>query len=199
MAFGDRHHSQLALEHVDTALALFTPDSPPEFVAAQLDAARAHLGLGDLDAATARIVSVLDLPVELRTTPIVERVGKAANELRARSFREVVERWVLGLRPASLASSSAALAEREAPVFSTSCNLAFNSPRPAVAVRISAPMGAAVAGDAVPNAPITAAAVSANAAVARRITHLFLVLSSDHSIVRMPGIRRSEDWHRSAI
>ncbi|WP_433715215.1 hypothetical protein ACQP2U_15020 [Nocardia sp. CA-084685] len=37
--------------------------SPPEFIAAaELDTARAHLGLGDLEAAGARITRFLELP-----------------------------------------------------------------------------------------------------------------------------------------
>ncbi|QIS23606.1 hypothetical protein [Nocardia terpenica] len=98
LALGGRHHSRLALEQAETALITFGKDSPPEFLAAaELDAARAHLGLGDLDAAGARIGRVLQLPVELRTTPIVERVVKAASELReisedTRIARELPER-----------------------------------------------------------------------------------------------------------
>ncbi|MBU3064322.1 hypothetical protein KO481_22660 [Nocardia sp. NEAU-G5] len=51
-----RRHNELALDHAEGAPAICTAESPPEFVAAaELDAARAYLGLGDLEAASARI------------------------------------------------------------------------------------------------------------------------------------------------
>ncbi|MGY2087274.1 hypothetical protein [Nocardia gipuzkoensis] len=93
LALGGHQHSRLALEHAEAALGIFDDTSPPEFVAAaELDAARAHLGLGDLDAASDRISTVLELPVELRTIPIVERVVKSADELRAISATTRVAR-----------------------------------------------------------------------------------------------------------
>ncbi len=98
LALGGRRHSEQALIQARAALDTFTSSSPAEFIAAaELDAARAHLGLGDLDAAGACIYRVLDLPVELRTTPIVERVVTAADELRAiaptvRTARELPDR-----------------------------------------------------------------------------------------------------------
>ncbi len=98
LALGGRRHNEQALEQARSALDTFTPSSPAEFIAAaELDTARAHLGLGDLDAATVRIHRVLELPVELRTTPIVERVVRAADELRAisstvRTSRELPDR-----------------------------------------------------------------------------------------------------------
>ncbi|WP_280385277.1 hypothetical protein [Nocardia wallacei] len=98
LALGGREHSQLALVQAEAALNIFDDSSPPEFVAAaELDAARAHLGLGDLDAAVHRVTNVLALPVERRTTPIVERVMKTADELTAitataRTARELPER-----------------------------------------------------------------------------------------------------------
>ncbi|WP_330228929.1 hypothetical protein OHA40_22890 [Nocardia sp. NBC_00508] len=95
LALGGHAHDRRALEQAEAALEVFTPASPPEFVAAaELDAARAHLSLGDLESAADRIGRVLDLPVELRTTPIVERVARAASDLtggqlRAQAGREL--------------------------------------------------------------------------------------------------------------
>ncbi|WP_406279139.1 hypothetical protein OH799_11455 [Nocardia sp. NBC_00881] len=98
LALGGRQHCQLALEQAQAALEVFTDSSPKEFVAAaELDAAQAHLGLGDIEAAAARVDQVLALPVELRTTPIIERVTKTADvftavSARARVTRELTER-----------------------------------------------------------------------------------------------------------
>ncbi|WP_146251424.1 hypothetical protein [Nocardia tenerifensis] len=98
LALGGSQHNRLALEQADTALEVFTADAPKEFVAAaELDAAQAHLGLGDIEAAASRVDQVLALPVELRTTPIIERVTKAAGLFaavadRARTTRELSER-----------------------------------------------------------------------------------------------------------
>ncbi|MEU6191480.1 hypothetical protein [Nocardia sp. NPDC047038] len=98
LALGGRHHSQLALEQAEAALDVFTDSSPKEFLAAaELDAAQAHLALGDAEAAASRVDQVLALPVELRTTPIIERVSKAAEEFtavagRARITRELTDR-----------------------------------------------------------------------------------------------------------
>ncbi|NKX91204.1 hypothetical protein [Nocardia coubleae] len=84
LAIGGRTHNTLALELAENALDLLADSSPAEFrAAAELDAARAHLALGDADAAHYRITRVLDLPVELRTTPIVGRVVSAGTELHA--------------------------------------------------------------------------------------------------------------------
>ncbi|MGF0320647.1 hypothetical protein [Nocardia fluminea] len=91
LAIGGRAHAMQALEQADTALTVLTNDSPAEFsAAAHLDAARAYLAIGDAEAANARISSVLTLPVELRTTPIVERVINAGNDLRALAARTTV-------------------------------------------------------------------------------------------------------------
>ncbi|MET8801025.1 hypothetical protein ABZV91_32220 [Nocardia sp. NPDC004568] len=98
LALGGRQHSRVALGHAEAALALFTETSPPEFVAAaQIDAAHAHLGLGDIEAASAHVHNVLALPVELRTTPITERVTKIATEFTTlgagtRTTRELTDR-----------------------------------------------------------------------------------------------------------
>ncbi|WP_328715372.1 hypothetical protein [Nocardia salmonicida] len=91
LAIGGRAHAAEALEQADTALTVLSDDCPAEFAAAaHLDAARAHLGLGDAEAANARISTVLELPVELRTTPIVERVIHAGSDLRALAARTTV-------------------------------------------------------------------------------------------------------------
>ncbi|MFE7718168.1 hypothetical protein ACFU44_03895 [Nocardia rhizosphaerihabitans] len=67
--------------------------SPPEFrAAAELDAAQAHLALGDAEATYHRIKCVLELPVELLTAPIVGRVVTARTELRALATRIPVAR-----------------------------------------------------------------------------------------------------------
>lgn len=99
LSLGGRPHHQTALEHSEAALNVFTDDSPPEFIAAaELDGARAYLGLGDVEAAGARLDRVLALPVELRTSPIVERVVTTGNELssitgpRARTTLELHDR-----------------------------------------------------------------------------------------------------------
>ncbi|WP_280463180.1 hypothetical protein [Nocardia carnea] len=93
LALGGRQHSQLALGQAEEALGLFTESSPPEFVAAaEIDAARAHLGLGDIEAASTHVHNVLALPVELRTTPIVERVTKVAAEFTALAARTQITR-----------------------------------------------------------------------------------------------------------
>ncbi|MGW6728793.1 hypothetical protein ACWF9G_23075 [Nocardia sp. NPDC055029] len=84
LAVGGAAHSAQALELADSALIRLDDSSPAEFrAAAELDAARAHLALGDAEAANHRIKRVLELPVELRTTPIVGRVIAAGTELRA--------------------------------------------------------------------------------------------------------------------
>lgn len=98
LALGGRQHARVALTHAEAALDMFDLNSPPEFIAAaELDAARAHLDLGDVEAAVGRMSRILDLPVELRTTPIVERVVKTGDQLRAlasnaRAGRELPDR-----------------------------------------------------------------------------------------------------------
>ncbi|WP_433207209.1 hypothetical protein ACQP1G_21530 [Nocardia sp. CA-107356] len=77
----------------------------------ELDAARAHLSPGDLEAAGARITRVLDLPVGLRTTPIVERVVTAADQMSAmsattRTARELPDRINLCTTYTAQASSN---------------------------------------------------------------------------------------------
>ncbi|MGW0325557.1 hypothetical protein [Nocardia sp. NPDC003183] len=84
LAIGGRDHSIQALTLADSALVELTATSPPEFrAAAELDAARAHLALGDAEAAHNHIGRVLELPVQLRTTPIVGRVMTAGAEFHA--------------------------------------------------------------------------------------------------------------------
>ncbi|WP_280309859.1 hypothetical protein [Nocardia abscessus] len=93
LALGGRQHNRRALEQAEAALDVFTDTSPKEFLAAaELDAALAHLALGDIEAAAARVDQVLALPVQLRTTPIVERVSKAADEFTAVAARALVTR-----------------------------------------------------------------------------------------------------------
>ncbi|MFC3961647.1 hypothetical protein [Nocardia jiangsuensis] len=98
LAIGGRHHNELALSLADSALATFTPASPAEFsAAAELDAARALLAMGDLDGAAGRLSRVLALPVELRTTPIIQRVRSTAAQVaslaqNSRSTHDLPER-----------------------------------------------------------------------------------------------------------
>ncbi|WP_083884270.1 hypothetical protein [Nocardia higoensis] len=93
LAIGGREHNNHALELADQALGLLTDNSPAEFrAAADLDAARANLALGDAEAAHTRIERVLALPVELRTTPIVGRVRSAGAELRTLAARTALAR-----------------------------------------------------------------------------------------------------------
>ncbi|UGT59870.1 hypothetical protein [Nocardia asteroides] len=98
LAIGGRRHNEMALTLADSALATFTPDSPAEFsAAAELDAARALLAMGDLDGAAGRLSRVLTLPVELRTTPIIQRVQATAAQVatlaqNARATRDLPER-----------------------------------------------------------------------------------------------------------
>ena len=81
LALGGRDNYQRAAGDAEEALDLFNavPEAArcPEFVAAaQLDLVTAHLALDDLDGAEQHLRSVLGLPVESRTLPVVRRVAK---------------------------------------------------------------------------------------------------------------------------
>lgn len=91
LALGGADNARLAVENANEALTLFEHapaiQRSPEFVAAaQLDLANAHLALRDLDGAADQLRTVLRLPVENRTQPIVGRVSSAGEGLRAPMF-----------------------------------------------------------------------------------------------------------------
>jgi hypothetical protein len=91
LALGGDANARLAVENANEALLLFEQAPPaqhcPEFVAAaQLDLANAHLALSDLDSAAEALRTVLRLPVENRTQPIVGRVTAAGETLRTPRF-----------------------------------------------------------------------------------------------------------------
>lgn len=86
LALGGRRNAERAAEAARESLRLFAeaPESQrsPEFVAAaRLDLANAHLALNDLDGAAEQIRTVMGLPVESRTQPIVGRVTSAGQTL----------------------------------------------------------------------------------------------------------------------
>jgi hypothetical protein len=86
LSLGGDANARLALAAAEESLRLFAagPEEQraPEFVAAaQLDLAGAHLALDALDGAAVQLRTVLRLPVESRTRPIVSRVASVAGEL----------------------------------------------------------------------------------------------------------------------
>jgi hypothetical protein len=91
LALGGDDNARLAVESANEALLLFeqapADQRCPEFVAAaRLDLANAHLALSDLDSAADQLRTVLRLPVENRTQPIVGRVTSAGETLRTARF-----------------------------------------------------------------------------------------------------------------
>jgi hypothetical protein len=91
LALGGADNARLAVANANDALNLFEeapePQRSPEFVAAaRLDLANAHLALSDLESAAGQLRTVLRLPVESRTQPIVGRVTAAGETLRAPRF-----------------------------------------------------------------------------------------------------------------
>ncbi|MFI7588450.1 hypothetical protein ACIB24_15375 [Spongisporangium articulatum] len=91
LALGGRSNAERAVEAAEESLRLFgeAPEAQrsPEFVAAaQLDLANARLALDDLDGAEEQLRTVLTLPVESRTQPIVGRVKSAGASLKADRF-----------------------------------------------------------------------------------------------------------------
>ncbi len=91
LALGGESNARLAAGSAIEALQLFE-DGPeaqrsPEFVAAaRLDLANAQLALRDLDAAAGQLRTVIQLPVECRTQPIIGRIGKTATVLAGDRF-----------------------------------------------------------------------------------------------------------------
>jgi hypothetical protein len=91
LSLGGEPNARLARAAAEESLELFAAgpadQRAPEFVAAaQLDLAAAHLALGDLDGAAEQLRTVLRLPVESRTTPIVSRVASVARTLTTSRF-----------------------------------------------------------------------------------------------------------------
>lgn len=91
LALGGRRNAERAVEAARESLRLFAeaPEAQrsPEFVAAaRLDLANAHLALDELDGAAEQIRTVMALPVESRTQPIVGRVASAGQTLTEDRF-----------------------------------------------------------------------------------------------------------------
>jgi hypothetical protein len=76
-----------AIEALDLFSAVAENERCPEFVAAaQLDLVASHLAMGDLEGTDEHLRPVLRLPVESRTLPIVQRIGKAQTAIGGRRF-----------------------------------------------------------------------------------------------------------------
>lgn len=91
LALGGVANARIAVENANESLSLFKlapkAQRAPEFVAAaRLDLANAHLALSDLDSAAGQLRTVLRLPVENRTEPIVGRVTAAGATLRSPKY-----------------------------------------------------------------------------------------------------------------
>jgi hypothetical protein len=91
LALGGTVNARLAVLDATESLSLFdaapTAERPPEFLAAaRLDLANAYLALSDLEAAAEELRTVLRLPVENRTEPVIGRVSAAGDVLRSSKF-----------------------------------------------------------------------------------------------------------------
>jgi hypothetical protein len=91
LSLGGTANARLALRAAEESLQLFTagPEEQraPEFVAAaQLDLGAAHLALDALDGAAEQVRTVMRLPVESRTQPIVSRVTSLGETLTTSRF-----------------------------------------------------------------------------------------------------------------
>jgi hypothetical protein len=91
LALGGPANARLAVREATEALTLFelapVAERSPEFdAAARLDLANAHLALSDLDGAAGELRTVLALPVENRTQPIVGRMNAACETLRSAQY-----------------------------------------------------------------------------------------------------------------
>ncbi len=101
LALGGESNARLAAQEAGEALQLLEAAIPgqrsPELVAAaRLDLCNAHLALSDLDAAAVELRTVLSLPVDNRTEPIVGRVKAAAGTLESGLFtRSALSRQLL--------------------------------------------------------------------------------------------------------
>ena len=104
------NHNQ-GLTHATRALEIFDQTNPcPEFTAAaHAVAAKAHLGLGDLDGSRDAINPVLALPVELRTQPITSRIARISDQLLRNETQQAQElREEIGLFSAYTAATEIA-------------------------------------------------------------------------------------------
>lgn len=91
LALGGPDRLRSAVVDAEKSLALFDSghgSSPELIAAAQLDLVTAHIGLNDLDSGAEHLAAVLQLPVESRTVPVVERTAKIARSLRRGAFLE---------------------------------------------------------------------------------------------------------------
>jgi hypothetical protein len=91
LSLGGEANARLARRAAEESLRLFATGSEeqraPEFVAAaQLDLAGAHLALDDLDGAAEPVRTVIELPVESRTQPIISRVASVSETLGRSRF-----------------------------------------------------------------------------------------------------------------
>ena len=91
LSLGGETNARLARRDAEESLRLFAagPEEQraPEFVAAaQLDLAGAHLALDDLDGAAEQVRTVIRLPVESRTEPIISRVASVFETLERPRF-----------------------------------------------------------------------------------------------------------------
>ncbi|WP_370192608.1 hypothetical protein [Streptacidiphilus sp. MAP5-52] len=92
LALGGPANIRLAIDEAQEAVSLFAsaPEqerSPELTAAAQLDLVASYLALADLDAASEAARPVLQLPVESRTTPILQRVSKISSVLDRADFQ----------------------------------------------------------------------------------------------------------------
>jgi hypothetical protein len=90
-SLGGRANLEQAVRDAELALTMFHEapegETSAELVAAaQLDLVSAHVALTDLDAANAHMRTVLELPSENRTVPVVSRVTKIGGALSSPAF-----------------------------------------------------------------------------------------------------------------
>jgi hypothetical protein len=84
LALGGQIHLRQAVADAQESLELFDAGhgrSPELVAAAQLDLVTAHIALDDLDSGSAHLATVLRLPAESRTVPVIERSTKIASAL----------------------------------------------------------------------------------------------------------------------
>ncbi|MBT0770381.1 hypothetical protein KIH74_15670 [Kineosporia sp. J2-2] len=91
LALGGDNNARLAAQEASEALELLhvavpAQRSPELIAAARLDLCNAHLALADLDAAAIELRTVLSLPADNRTEPIVGRISSAASTLASPDF-----------------------------------------------------------------------------------------------------------------
>jgi transcriptional regulator with XRE-family HTH domain len=89
LALGGEDNARQALSEASEAIELLRAEDDPcaELVAAaELDHVSAHLALTDANAVQGALPSILDLPTERRTVPVVARVGKIGEGLETEQF-----------------------------------------------------------------------------------------------------------------